>query len=68
MLGRYFPHFRVVNTAFHVLEREWEGGQECRWEEERVRALRCFQNWTPLYVKEESHLDKLGNIELSGVF
>ena len=41
MLGRYFPHFRLVRTAFHAFH--WGRGRECVWEGRRVSSLpRCF--------------------------
>ena len=64
MLGRYFPHFRLVRTAFHALQRG--RGREYVWEGGRVSALlRCFQNWAPLYVKEA--MESVGLIRVHGV-
>ena len=62
MLGLYFPHFRLVRTAFHAQPRG--RGRECVWEGGRVSALlRCFNNcpgqrytskrpWSPLSRSE----------------
>ena len=50
MVGRSFPHFRLIRRAFHALQRG--RGQECVWEGGRVRALLCCCRSGRRYVEE----------------